>query len=290
MKKFLCFLLVFSLLSSGAYALERRVIKLGLLSKLNSSEEEFLETWKKTYAPKNENLEIIVKFFDNLTAMQMALNAGEIHEMILPDVVANYMMAVNKEYVSRLVLRSKGMGLAFGFREDSKELRDSFNTALEALRDDWTLSSLEGVYIASQSSEELAPVEFRKFDGADTIKVAVTGDLPPIDFIEADGQPAGFNTAVLAEIGAYLKKNIEVVNIDAGARTAALASGRVDVVFWYEVDMSSDTQAYVPSGVILSTPYFEWDRFIHLRKAVKEHEDSSWWSMRDFLEMYWLGQ
>ena len=287
MKKILCFVLLICLMSSSAYALEKRLIKLGLLSKLNSSEEEFLETWKKNFAPKNENLEIITKFYDTLPAMQMALNAGEIHEMILPDVVAEYIMNVNKDYVSRLVLRSKGMGLAFGFREDSKELQNSFNTALLALRDDWTLSSLEGVYIASHSNEEPEPVEFVKFDGADIIKVAVTGDLPPIDFITADGRPAGFNTAVLAEIGAYLKKNIELVNIDSGARSAALASGRADVVFWYEVDMSSDTQSDVPDGIILSTPYFEWNRFIHLRKAEKEYPSSNWWSMRDFLKLYW---
>ncbi|MBR2207626.1 MAG: transporter substrate-binding domain-containing protein [Synergistaceae bacterium] len=287
MKKFLCLILLFSIMSSSAYALEKRVIKLGLLSKLNSSEEEFLDTWKKTYAPKNENLEIIVKFYDTLPAMQMALNAGEIHEIILPDVVAEYIMNTNKEYVSRLVLRSKGMGLAFGFREDSKELRDSFNAALSALKDDWTLSSLEGVYIASPNEQSLEPVEFVKFEGADTVKVAVTGDLPPIDFIAADGKPAGFNTAVLAEIGAYIKKNIELVNIDSGARSSALASGRADVVFWYEVDMSADTQSDVPDGIILSTPYFEWNRFIHLRKAEKEYSGSNWWSMRDFLNLYW---
>ena len=287
MKKFLCLILLFSIISSSAYALEKRVIKLGLLSKLNSSEEEFLDTWKKTYAPKNENLEIIVKFYDTLPSMQMALNAGEIHEIILPDVVAEYIMNTNKEYVSRLVLRSKGMGLAFGFREDSKELRDSFNAALSALRDDWTLSSLEGVYIASPNEQSLEPVEFVKFEGADTVKVAVTGDLPPIDFIAADGRPAGFNTAVLAEIGAYIKKNIELVNINSGARSSALASGRADVVFWYEVDMSADTQSDVPDGIILSTPYFEWNRFIHLRKAEKEYSGSNWWSMRDFLNLYW---
>ena len=270
MKKFLCFILVSLIMSSGAFALEKRVIKLGLLSKLNSTEEEFLDTWTKTFAPKNENLE-------------MALNAGEIHEMVLPDVVADYIMNVNKEYVSRLVLRSKGMGLAFGFRDDEGGLRDKFNEALSVLKDDWTLEALEGVYIASRNEPE--PVEFVKFEGADTIKVAVTGDLPPIDFIMADGTPAGFNTAVLAEIGAYLKKNIELVNIDAGARTAALASGRADAVFWYEVDMSADTQSDVPDGVILSTPYFEWNRFIHLRKAEKEYSSSNWWSMRDFLNL-----
>ena len=286
MKKILCLILCMMLVSSCADALEKRVIKLGLLSKLNSSEEEFLDTWKKTYAPKNENLEIIVKFYDTLNAMQMALNTGEIHEMILPDVVAEYIMNMNKEFVSRLVLRSKGMGLAFGFREDSKELRDKINEALVALQNDWTLGALEGVYISS-FADEPEPVEFMKFENADTIRVAITGDLPPIDYITADGRPAGFNTAVLAEIGAYLKKNIELVNIDAGARTAALASGRADVVFWYEVDMSSEVQSDVPDGVILSAPYFEWNKFIHLRKAEKEHSASNWWSMRDFLKLYY---
>lgn len=288
MKKFLCLVLFITLTANSAYALEKRIIRLGLLSKLNSSEEEFLETWKKTYAPKNENLEIIVKFYDNLNAMQMALNAMEIHEMILPDVVANYIMNVNREYVSSIVLRSKGMGLAFGFREDSRELRDQFNTALSALRDDWTLASLEGVYITS-FNDNPEPVKFRKFDNADTIRVAITGDLPPIDFIAMDGEPAGFNTAVLAEIGEYIKKNIEVVNIDAGARTAALASGRVDVVFWYEVDMSSNNQSDVPDGVILSTPYFEWNKFIHLKKAVKDAAKTNWWSVSDLVDLYMTG-
>ena len=289
MKKILCAVVFIAILISvnANAAIEKRVLKLGLLNKLNSSEEEFLDTWKKTYAPKNENLDIRVKFYDTLNAMQMALDAGEITEMILPDVVAQYLMNVNKEFVSTLVLRSKGMGLAFGFREDSKKLRDEFNEALSVLRDDWTLGALEGVYIESKSLEDAEPVEFIKFDGAETIKVAVTGDLPPIDYVDAGGNPAGFNTAVLAEIGAYLKKNIQLVNIDTGARTAALASGRADVVFWYEVNMSSPTQSDVPEGVILSTPYFEWNRFIHIKKADKEYEKkSSWWSMRDFLRLW----
>lgn len=290
MKKFLCLMTLFCIVcmvAGNSQAIEKRIVKLGLLSKLNSSEEEFLEAWKKNYAPKNELLEITVKFYDTLNSMQMALNAGEIHEMILPDAVANYMLNVSKEYVSRLVLHSKGMGLAFGFRSDSEELRNAFNSALETLRNDWTLASLEGVYVSSAAYGELEPVEFKKFEGADTIKVAVTGDLPPIDFIAPDGQPAGFNTAVLAEVGAYLKKNIELVNIDSGARTAALASGRADVVFWYEVDMSAEKQSDVPDGVILSEPYFEWDKFIHLRKAEKEYSSSDWWSMRDILKLYW---
>ena len=102
--------------------------------------------------------------------------------------------------------------------------------------------------------------------GADTIKVAVTGDLPPIDFVLADGRPAGFNTAVLAEIGKRLRLNIELLNIDSGARAAALASGRADVIFWVQVYKDSDRQPDVPENIVLSESYFDWNKFLHIRK------------------------
>lgn len=104
-------------------------------------------------------------------------------------------------------------------------------------------------------------VEFEKFEGADEIKIAITGDIPPIDYINADGKPAGFNTALLAEIGKRLKMNIKTVNVDTGARTAALTSGRVDVVFWYQMDyddMKKDIHYDdVPDTTIFTIPYYQ---------------------------------
>ena len=41
-----------------------------------------------------------------------------------------------------------------------------------------------------------------------------------------------FNTAVLAEIGKRLGKNIELVQVDSVGRALALAQGNVDAVFW----------------------------------------------------------
>ena len=77
----------------------------------------------------------------------------------------------------------------------------------------------------------------------------MTGDLPPLDYVSEDGSPAGFNTAILAEIAKRLGKNIEVVDIDSGARAAALSSGQIDVIFWVDK----------PEGVELSEPYFKDD-------------------------------
>jgi hypothetical protein len=80
-------------------------------------------------------------------------------------------------------------------------------------------------------------------DGAETIKVAVTGALPPMDYVAADGTPAGFNTALLAEISQRIGKNIELVVVDSVGRAAALASGTVDAVFWTRTSEASNRRA-----------------------------------------------
>lgn len=286
MKKIFLGIILVLIISSASYSAEKRILKLGLLTKLNSNENEFSEIWKKNFAPNNENLEIIIRFYDSLNAMQMALNKGDINELVLPEATANYLINQNPEYQAFLVLKSRGRGLSFGFRKDNQELLESFNEAIFNLNADWTLAALEGLYIASAGTEYPKPVEFEKFDNAKTIKVAVTGDLPPIDFITPDGTPAGFNTAVLAEIGRFLKINIELVNIEAGSRAAALASGRADVVFWYEKDTSSENQPDVPEGVILSEPYYEWNKFIHVRKAIKQNSGYNWDLKQSILDLF----
>ncbi|MBQ7733835.1 MAG: transporter substrate-binding domain-containing protein, partial [Synergistaceae bacterium] len=122
-------------------------------------------------------------------------------------------------------------------------------------------------YINDAGLDEPEAVEFRDFENIDTkIKVAVTGDLPPIDFVNAEGKPAGFNTAVLAEIAKRLHVNIEIVNIDAGARAAALASKRVDAVFWFQFRKNVETQPDIPEGVVLSEPYYSWNEIISISK------------------------
>jgi len=103
---------------------------------------------------------------------------------------------------------------------------------LTAMREDGTLAGLIRQYISEADMQALNPVEIARFDGAETIRIAVTGELPPMDYIRADGTPAGFSTAVLAEIGKRMEKNIELVQCSNIGRTLALSSGQVDAVFW----------------------------------------------------------
>ena len=126
-----------------------------------------------------------------------------------------------------------GNDFAFLMMEENAALRDEFNAAIADMKADGTLERLVKEQIDDAiDGGEIAPIEMPKIDGADTVKVAVTGALPPMDYVAADGTPAGFNTAVLAEIGNRIGKNIELVVVDSLGRAAALASGTVDAVFW----------------------------------------------------------
>ena len=186
-----------------------------------------------------------IKFYDTLNSMIMALKSGEVNAIFVHNVVADYLCAKDSElyYINKFVAGENiNSGLlsrlvkngfhsdefAFMMMKGNEKIRDEFNKAIIHMEAEGVLHRLE----AQLKETEPIPVELTKIDGADTIKVGVTGDLPPFDYISATGVPAGYNTAVLAEIGRRIGKNIKLVNIDAAGRVIALSSGKVDVVFW----------------------------------------------------------
>lgn len=271
MKKIFCALSVVAVLAVCAYASVIMTARVGFLTRLNTTEEEFSRIIQDSTRTTGWNLlsnrhELYgVKFYDSLTAMLMALDKREIDEIALPEIVAGYITAENPAYeICCMSQMRKPMSLAFGFKKENVALAEKFSHVINDLEDDWTLPELQGIYIYSYENPK--PVEFAKYEGADTVKVAVTGDIPPIDYVGADGSASGFNVAILAEIGRRLKVNIELVDIEAGARNTALMSGRVDVVFWYETAQNNAWDLDAPEGVILSEPYFSWNRFMHIKK------------------------
>ena len=263
---------VVALLAGSVSAAERKV---GHLSKLNTNAEEAqkisdadINSGKLKIFTGGDKYTATTVFYDSLTSMIMALNAGEVDEISLPEPVAEYVMNVNDGFEIASIARIMPASLAMGFRkDDDPALRNKFNEALLSMKADGTLTILRAKYIDEAGLDDPEPVKFDKFENIDTtIKVAVTGDLPPIDFVAADGTPAGFNTAVLAEIAKRLKINVELVNIDSGARVASLASKRSDVVFWFMSYKDVDVQLDVPEGVVLTEPYYTWNEDLLLKK------------------------
>ena len=245
-------------------------INLGMITRLNVSEtlldnyfEKAASRMKQTadlYAPKHI-------FFDNMTSMLAALQAGQVDRISTYQAVAKYLLAKNDNLelaADRVPKISDSFCCAL--REDDTALQKEFDDAIAKLIADGKLAELTKTYITYDGNDPQA-VDMPTFDGAPTVKIAVTGDLPPLDLITADGKPAGFNTALLAEISQLVGKNFELVQVDSGARSAALTSKQVDVVFWVTVPLDDTIfppDYDKPDGVILTAPYFT-DEIAHVK-------------------------
>lgn len=270
MKKFLAAMCAAALLMVGcggekvADKPSGDVVKLGVLTHLNSTEESFGETLSNieeetgSKAPKH-----LPKFYDSLKLMQLGIESGDIEAISTYKSVADYLVANNNKFeiVKHDALNKLEDSFCFAVRKDETQLKDDLNKTIGEMKSDGTLDELINDYITNVDKGETPPkVEIPKFEGAETIKVGVTGDLPPLDLILADNSPAGFNTAMLAEIAKRLGRNIEIVQIETGSRSAALTSKLIDVVFWVIVPLGNNKipiDIDKPEGLELSNPYFQ---------------------------------
>ena len=245
-------------------------LKLGMMTRLNTDETTMGELIDKG-AEKlgDKDIKHLPKFYDNLKTMQLAVDAGEIDQISIFQSVANYLIASNDKYelVENKNLEKINDVFCFAVRKEDTALKADLDKVLGEMKSDGSLDKLTKEYITDVKADNIPKVEIPKIDGAETIKVGVTGDLPPLDLILPDNSPAGFNTALLAEVAKRSGKNIEVVQIETGARSAALNSKIIDVVFWIIVpfgndDMPADIDK--PEGLELSAPYFK-DHVAHIQ-------------------------
>lgn len=295
MKKVLCAFVLVMIMCVSVMAAEK--VDSGILTYLGTTEGEFqeaLDDLRKALTPllteesakkEWEDYDLldgflselvrarrVVHFYDSLIAMQMALKSKRIDEMVLPEPVVMYLMAKNpQDYEIQFSLNMMPSTISFGFKAGNTALKKDFDAAISAMKKDGTLMTIQDKFITSVGANDPEEVKFTEFKGSTPIKVAVTGDLPPIDYIAADGHATGYNTAILSEIGKRLKRNIRVISVEAGGRSSALASGRADVVFWYRNTEGIQTPKKLgknlksvmvdspAKGVILSEPYYEWD-------------------------------
>ena len=237
--------------------------KIGVITRLNAGELEYNEHMKRLnaiYRPSNVNSNVEYKYFDKMNDMQMALDAGQIDMLSTYQNVANYMIqrSDNKEILPSE--RKLEDYFCFAVREGDTMLKHNLDRAIKAMIADGTLATMSKRYIIDlKNGKEPPAVPITKIDDADTIKVAVTGDLPPFDMVLADGTPAGFSTAVLAEVSKRINRNIELVSVDSAARAAILSSKGADVVFWVAVPKNSNLfpeNIDQPAGIAVSEPYY----------------------------------
>lgn len=242
-------------------------IKVGTLTHLNASEEKINEIMRKIDEETEVKLSHDYIYYDKLTAMLMGYESGSVKEMSLYGSVAQYLINRNDKLA---VVEHKNMKLEDDFccavRKEDQQLKAELDKAIDEMKVDGTLDKLVKTYITDLKKGEEPPAVAMPVTNGKKLKIAITGDLPPLDLVLADGTPAGFNTAVLAEIGKRLGRDVELVQVNSAARSSALATKNVDVVFWVAVpkgDSRIPADIDKPQDLELTIPYYH-DKTVHL--------------------------
>lgn len=274
MKKILCIVLLLALAVLSVSALAEGA-RIGALTCIGMTEENVKQWTSDVAAAEGKDTPYVndntIVFFDNLQAMLLALNGGEIDRMSIGSLTANYIAAHNEGLVCANRQHNAVLGYSIAMLGENGVWVETINSAIADMLSDGTLDALRAQYIDNLGTDDPAPVALPAIEGADTIRIAVTGDLPPMDVILADGTPAGFNTAFLAALSRRVGVNFELVSVQSSARAEALASGMVDALFWTRGVYDQDGNA-LPypldrmEDIVVSAPYLMDSRDAVTRK------------------------
>ena len=262
MKRFLAIILaglmILSFSSCGGK--DENVIKVGALegSGIDNvlSEEHNAHSSKGNSGVSNRTIQIVN--YSNLSSALMDLESGKIDSIGHDVCTAKYIAARNNK-IAVVEQPDKIINYSMMTMDSNKEVYDILNNAIKDMKADGTLDSLIENELKAYIENDPEPKDLPHFEGAQTIKIGVTGDLPPMDFVAANGKAAGFNIALLTEIANRAKVNFELVQIDAGARAMALSSGKIDAAFWTKYitcDICNSAGAEKIDGNLITESYF----------------------------------
>jgi len=200
-------------------------------------------------------------FFDTMTDMLMALQRGDIVVLETDQNTVRYIASRNEGIVVRPpYLNPNNLLFSMLLRAEDTELRDQISAIIAEMEKDGAMEEMRQRYIEDViTGDDPGAVALEAFPDAKTIKVAVTGDRPPMDYVSAGGEPIGFNTALIAEVAKRLGVNIEFVNVSCAARGIALATGVCDIVFWMEIGDFENWEGAdfedQPENTVVTEPY-----------------------------------
>ena len=175
----------------------------------------------------------------DLPALLYMLRSGRADAIVCPDVTAEYLLRT-EEGLARLtapVDSSNGvegggrLSFAMALRKGEDALCAELDAAISELEADGVLKALSVAYVEAEEPLVLYETDGKK--GRKTLYVGVTGNVPPLDRLDANGAPCGFSVAFLEALEERTEYRFEAVPITTEEAFSALNSGRVDLLFAY---------------------------------------------------------
>ncbi len=198
-------------------------------------------------------------FFETFAASVAALKSGQVDAVFNSAMTINFYASTDDSLAVIPASVPEGTTTHMALRTSDAELIEKVNAALIAMRDDGTLARLDQEYITELTPDMLLEGrDMPRFEGAPTLRVGVAGDVPPLDYVAADGKPAGYNAELLNVLAEHLQMNIEISVTPTESKFPALAAGRIDVFFLEMQNADIEVLATAleqNSDITLSVPY-----------------------------------
>ncbi len=170
--------------------------------------------------------------FNNASDIIAGIITGKIDGAPIMRFIADYYVKRNSNLKIIEAKTNVEGGILMAVRVEDHQLKDDLDKAITTLQENGVLNKLVDQWIINlPATNEPSILAIPKNEGAKTVYVGVSGNYVPLDYIAADGKPAGFNVALLTEIGKLIHVNFELISVDAQAKFAALGSKKIDVVF-----------------------------------------------------------
>ena len=197
-----------------------------------------------------------VKYFNRYSDCVTAVLAGKVDAVLSPKFGAEYYAKRNNQ-LKMIAREPVNVNVVMMLRSEDKALKDDLDKAITTLQENGTLKRLEDELVTNLPVDKYpASQDIPKIKGAKTVYVGVCGDYVPLDYIAADGRPAGYNVALMTEIGKLLNINLEFVSIETQARFAALSSKKIDLIFCNLEANTAALQALKSNNWAATKPYF----------------------------------
>jgi len=128
--------------------------------------------------------------------------------------------------------------LRFAIAKENAELLLAVNSALEALRQNGTLSGLVGKYFANKKYTYTPPEKGAVHPGY--LSVAVPPDSPPFSYKNADGEFFGLDIEVALAVCDYLGVGLQVIEYDSWELVNAVWFGLADIALGWRPSEGED--------------------------------------------------
>lgn len=206
-------------------------------------------------------------YFDSFQAALAALKSGKTDAVMALEPVADYYVGLDEDLSSILLNKAEGT-YRMALRAEDAGLLTDINVALRSWSEDGTLDVLRKEYVTGLTSDkQFEGKDMPYFDDAPTLYVGLSGDNPPVDYIAADGNPAGYNVELLYKLSEALHVNFEIKVMPLETKFPALVSNKIDIFFLHaisdEVEATTQTMAE-NSGISLTDPYYTYDSMMLL--------------------------